>query len=149
MEPFAITVPDAALDDLAWRLRHARWPAELLVAGGEDRGRLDALHGLLERWRDGFDWRAQERALNALPQHRVTVDGVGLHAVWARSGRPDARALLLVNGWPSSFVEYRDVVAPLADTFDVVIPARPGYGFGSRARSPGLRRRRRGLRRSS
>ena len=136
--PFAIDVPAEVLDDLAWRLRRARWPARLLLAGGEDAGRLLALERLLTRWRDGFDWREQERLLNALPQHRVTVDGVVLHVVWARSERPGARPLLLVNGWPSSFVEYRDVVAALTapdagPTFDVVIPSRPGYGFSEPA----------------
>ena len=136
--PFAIDVPAEVLDDLAWRLRRARWPARLLLAGGEDAGRLLALERLLTRWRDGFDWREQERLLNALPQHRVTVGGVVLHVVWARSERPGARPLLLVNGWPSSFVEYRDVVAALTapdagPTFDVVIPSRPGYGFSEPA----------------
>jgi pimeloyl-ACP methyl ester carboxylesterase len=135
--PFTIDVAPEVLDDLAWRLRHARWPAQLLLAGGEDAGRLRALQGLLERWRDGFDWREQERQLNTLPQQRMTVDGMGLHVVWARSERPDARALVLLNGWPSSFIEYRDVVAPLTapdagPAFDVVIPARPGYGFSDR-----------------
>jgi pimeloyl-ACP methyl ester carboxylesterase len=139
--PFTIDVSPEVLDDLAWRLRRARWPRQLLLAGGEDAGRLLALQRLLERWRDRFDWRDQERRLNALPQRRVTVDGVGLHVVWARSERPDARPLLLLNGWPSSFIEYREVVAPLAapesgPAFDVVIPARPGYGFSD----PGLDR---------
>jgi pimeloyl-ACP methyl ester carboxylesterase len=139
--PFTIDVSPEVLDDLAWRLRRARWPRQLLLAGGEDAGRLLALQRLLERWRDRFDWRDQERRLNALPQRRVTVDGVGLHVVWARSERPDARPLLLLNGWPSSFIEYREVVAPLTapesgPAFDVVIPARPGYGFSD----PGLDR---------
>jgi pimeloyl-ACP methyl ester carboxylesterase len=136
--PFTIDVSPEVLDDLASRLRRVRWPRQLLLAGGEDAGRLLALQRLLERWREGFDWREQERQLNALPQHRVTVDGVGLHVVWARSERTDARPLLLLNGWPSSFVEYHAVIAPLTapsvgPAFDVVIPARPGYGFSDPA----------------
>jgi epoxide hydrolase len=138
LAPFAIDVPAAVLEDLDWRLRRARWPDRLLLAGGEDAARLEHVRRLLERWRSSFDWRAYERRLNALPQHRVVVDGIGLHVVWARSERPDARPLLLLNGWPSSFVEVEPVVARLTacaegPVFDVVIPTRPGYGFSDRA----------------
>jgi pimeloyl-ACP methyl ester carboxylesterase len=138
LPPFAIDVPDAVLEDLDWRLRRARWPDELLLAGGEDAARLEHVRRLLERWRSSFDWRAYERRLNALPQHRVVIDGIGLHLVWARSERPGARPLLLLNGWPSTFVEFEPVVARLTaptegPAFDVVIPTRPGYGFSDRA----------------
>ena len=35
-------------------------------------------------WRDGYDWRAQERLLNSLPQFKATVDDFGLHFVHLR-----------------------------------------------------------------
>lgn len=138
LTPFTIDVAPEVLEDLGWRLQRARWPQHPLVAGGEDAARLLQIQQLLERWRSGFDWRAHEQRLNRLPQYRVTVDGVALHVVWARSETPGARALLLLNGWPSSFIEFEHVVGPLttptsAPGFDVVIPARPGYGFSDPA----------------
>jgi pimeloyl-ACP methyl ester carboxylesterase len=134
MEPFRIDVPQRALDDLAWRLRHARWPRRLLVASGEDVFRLEQVERLLSRWRDEFDWREHERRINALPHYQATVGGIRLHFIWVKSVNPSARPLLLLNGWPSSFVEYLGVLGPLAEAgsgiaFDVIIPARPGYGF--------------------
>jgi pimeloyl-ACP methyl ester carboxylesterase len=136
--PFVIDVPGEVLKDLRWRLERARWPNALLVAGTEDAGRLNAVWRLLEGWRSTFDWRQHERRVNALPQYRIVVDGIGLHVVWARSKVPGARPLLLLNGWPSSFLEYERVIAALttpADglAFDVVIPTRPGYGFSDAA----------------
>jgi pimeloyl-ACP methyl ester carboxylesterase len=137
LAPFEIAVPDAVLEDLGWRLQRARWPDDLMVAGGEDRHSLTLVGELLEQWRSAFDWRAYERRLNALPQYLVAVDGVALHVVWVRSKSPGARPLLLLNGWPSSFVEYELVVSDLTEPadgtpFDVVIPARPGYGFSDK-----------------
>lgn len=131
--PFSVSVPQAVLDDLRARLEAARWPETLMVAGGERRERLEAIGGLLARWRESFDWRAWERRLAGVPQVRVEVEGVGLHAVWRRADRPDARALLLVNGWPSSFLEYLPVLDLLAADVDVVVPSRPGYGFSDPA----------------
>jgi pimeloyl-ACP methyl ester carboxylesterase len=136
--PFSIDVAPATLEDLARRLQRARWPADLLVAGGEDAARLHHMRRLLERWQGAFDWRAHERRLNALAQYLVTVDDIALHVVWVRSERPAAAPVLLLNGWPSSFIEYEQVVGPLTTpssgpAFDVVIPARPGYGFSDPA----------------
>jgi pimeloyl-ACP methyl ester carboxylesterase len=130
IEPFTIAVPDAVLDDLAERLARARVPARWLLAGGEREDRLDAIAALLARWRDGFDWRAHEARLNALEQLLVTVDGTALHVVrhGAGRGRPP---LLLTNGWPSSFAEYVPVLDALAEDFELIVPARPGYGFST------------------
>jgi pimeloyl-ACP methyl ester carboxylesterase len=131
---FRIDVPDEVLDDLRARLDRARWPDHLLVVGGEDRDRLRHVHRLWERWRSDFDWRGQERRLNELPQHLLEVEGTRLHVVHARSAVGPPRPLLLVHGWPSSFVEYARVIplltaGPPGPGFDVVVPTRPGYGF--------------------
>jgi len=34
---------------------------------------LTVLSELVAYWRDGYDWRAQEAALNALPQFQASV----------------------------------------------------------------------------
>ena len=68
--------------------------------------------------------------MNALPQIRATIDGVGLHAVHARSGAAGGAPLLLTNGWPSLIFEYAAIIPRLtAAGFDVVAPALPRYGF--------------------
>src|SRR5262245_875638 len=143
ISPFRIAVPDADLDDLAVRLDRARLPSSRLTEGGESPATLGRIEELIARWRIGYDWRAQERRLNALPHYRATVDGVGIHFIHRPGTGPSPMPLLLVNGWPSSFVEYLSVVDRLADpaayggdpldAFSVVVPALPGYGFSDRA----------------
>jgi pimeloyl-ACP methyl ester carboxylesterase len=138
-EPFRIDLPDAVLDDLAARLDHARPPAPPVTGGGESAETIKRIDELVAYWRTGYDWRAQERRLNAFPHYRATVDGVGLHFLHVRGTGPDPQPLLLANGWPSSFVEYLGVLGPLTDpaayggdpgdAFTVVVPALPGYGF--------------------
>jgi len=138
-DPFRIDVPEAVLDDLAARLKHARPPSPPLLDGGEGAETIKRVEELVAYWRDGYDWRAQERRLNALPQRRALVDGVAIHFVHLPGNGPDPLPLLLANGWPSSFVEYAGVLGPLtdpaayggdpADAFSVVVPAMPGYGF--------------------
>lgn len=84
-----------------------------------------------------FDWRGQEARLNALPQFRTEVEGVGLHFIHARADADDAVPLLITNGWPSSIFEYLDIIPRLrAAGFDVIAPALPGYGFSDRPTEP-------------
>jgi pimeloyl-ACP methyl ester carboxylesterase len=142
--PFTIEVPDDTLADLKERLARTRWPEEVSGAGWDYGTNLAYLRALCAYWRDGFDWRAQERALNELPQFRATVDGLGIHFVHLRGRGPDPLPLLVTHGWPSSFVEFRQLIPLLADpaahggsqadAFDLVIPSLPGFGFSDPAR---------------
>jgi pimeloyl-ACP methyl ester carboxylesterase len=148
MERFAIDVPEAVLQDLRERLGRTRWPDQVEGAGwdyGTERGYLQALCAY---WRDGFDWRAQERRLNRLPQFKARVGGLDLHFVHARGAGPDPFPLIITHGWPSTFAEPAELVGPLtdparyggdpADSFDVVIPSLPGFGFSERPLRRGL-----------
>src|SRR5205823_14624769 len=93
------------------------------------------------------DWRAQEKRLNAFDQFKTNIDGVDVHFIHQKSKHPNAMPLLLLNGWPSSIVEYEKVIGPLTDpvsyggraedAFDVVIPSMPGFGFSDKPRERG------------
>ena len=104
---------------------------------------LDYLRDLCAHWADGYDWRATERQLNLLPQFTTTIDGVDIHLVNLRSAHPDAIPLVLTHGWPGSFLEFEQVMAPLADgersaeSFHVVCPSLPGYGFSGKPTEAG------------
>jgi pimeloyl-ACP methyl ester carboxylesterase len=139
IRPYRIDIPQAEIDDLRDRLRRTRWAPELPGTGWERGVPTGYLRELAAYWADGFDWRAQEAALNAYPQFVTTVDGADLHFLHVRSAAADATPLLLIHGWPGSVVEFLDLIGPLtdpvahggsaADAFHLVIPSLPGYGF--------------------
>jgi pimeloyl-ACP methyl ester carboxylesterase len=144
---FEIRVEDAVLEDLRARLRRTRWPDQVEDAGWDQGTEREALRALAEYWADGFDWRAFERDLNALPQFKADVQGLGIHFVHQPAARGSGLALLVVNGWPSTFLEEVPLIPLLTDpqahgiagpAFDVVIPSLPGYGFSDRPREAGM-----------
>jgi pimeloyl-ACP methyl ester carboxylesterase len=138
VEPFAIAVDEEALEDLRARIRAARWPEP---APGEPWGQgtdLAYLQDVLAYWADGFDWRARERELNELSHFRADVDGVRIHFVHERAPGGDGIPLILTHGWPSSFLELLGLMPFLRDTFDLVIPSLPGYGFSERPTRTGV-----------
>lgn len=102
---------------------------------------------MVDRWRDGFDWRAQEARLNSFPQFRAEVAGTGIHFVHVRSSAERTVPLLVSHGWPGSFAEMLKLVPLLAGPsevtaagglgFDVVVPSLPGFGFSDRPSRPG------------
>jgi len=139
VSPFVIRVPDAALADLRERLARARFPDELDGSGWAYGTNLAYLKSLVAYWRDRFDWRAQERKLNQFEQFTTTIDGLRIHFLHRRSKQPGALPLLILHGWPGSFVEFAKIIGPLTeDAFDVVIPSLPGFGFSDKPRQPGF-----------
>ena len=141
IRPFRIDVPEDDLEDLRSRLANARWPARPRVDDWSRGVPVDYLKKLAEYWATGFDWRAQEAALNEIPQFTTEIDGQKIHFLHAASPEPDALPLILTHGWPSSPVEFTKLIGPLtdprayggdpADAFHVVVPSLPGYGFSN------------------
>ena len=132
---FRIDVPDEQLDDLRARLRGTRWPERETAP---DQGvSLAYMQELCTYWAEGYDWRATEARLNALPQFRTEVYGLGLHFIHVRSPNQDALPLVMTHGWPGSVVEFLKVIAPLSADFHIVCPSLPGYGFSDKPAAPG------------
>ena len=143
VQPFRVQVPEPDLADLRDRLRRARWPEPSPVTGWGQGIPLSTVRELCDHWADGYRWRDAEARLNAVPQFMVTVDGLRVHVLHARSPHPGALPLILTHGWPGSVLELVGLVRPLTDpprpedAFDVIIPSLPGYGFSEKPAGPG------------
>jgi microsomal epoxide hydrolase len=146
--PFRIQVPNAVLTDLKQRLTQARFPDELAGTGWTYGTDLTYLRQLTAYWRDRYDWRAQERRLNELPQFTTTIDGLEIHFVHWRSRAANAMPLVMIHGWPGSFLEFVKISDLLVDpsghggrdtdAFHLVVISLPGYGFSGKPREPGF-----------
>ena len=87
--PFAVDVPQAALDDLKARLALTRWPEKETVDDWDQGVPLAYAQELAAYWRDEYDWRGAEARLNSLPNYLATVDGLDIHFLHVRSPKPD------------------------------------------------------------
>ena len=60
---------------------------------------------LVKYWREEFSWQKQQTWLNThFNNFKLVVDGLNLHFVHHRSQHADAKPLLLIHGWPGSFI---------------------------------------------
>jgi epoxide hydrolase len=149
LSTFTVHVPQTELDDLKRRLAAVRWPDKETAADWSQGVPLAKAQALVDYWRTRYDWRRAESSLNALPQFRAQIDGLGIHFIHVRSKHEDALPIILTHGWPGSIIEFLQVIGPLTDptahggkaddAFHVVIPSLPGFGFSDKPTEAGWR----------
>ena len=109
---FKVSIPGSDIADLKQRLAQTRWPDAETTNDWSEGARQSNLQGLMEYWKTRYDWRRGENRINAWPQFRTLVDGLGIHFIHARSRHKDALPLLLTHGWPGSVVEFLKTIGP-------------------------------------
>ncbi|KAI0409267.1 Alpha/Beta hydrolase protein [Xylaria palmicola] len=130
-------------------IRNTRLPENEFVAAVESRNdtlstgiSLQTLKDLKQEWITSFNWDKEQASINKLPQFTVNIEGIDVHFVHQVSGSPNAIPIILLHGWPGTFLEMAPLVDLLATKsqahgkaantiFDVVIPSLPGFGFSS------------------
>ncbi len=148
IQPYTIYIADDTLDDLKERLARTRWPDEIEDADWDYGSNLAYIRELCDYWLNDFDWREQERRINEFDHYRADIDGLGIHFVHARGVGPNPIPLVITHGWPSTFVEMLKIIpllcdpashgADASDSFDVIAPSMPGYGFSDRSSRRGM-----------
>ena len=104
-------------------------PTSCRAPSGPTASRSPTSSELVDHWRTGYDWRAQEARINEHPQFTTTIDGQNVHFLHVRSPEPDALPLIATHGWPMSVVEYLDLIEPLTDPpATVATPPRRSTG---------------------
>jgi epoxide hydrolase len=144
---FKLSIPPGAIDDLKGRLVMTRRPNKETVGDWSQGVPLEKMKALADYWRSTYDVHRLEKRLNAFPQFRTQIDGLGIHFLHVRSKHPEARPIIMTHGWPGSVIEFLEVIAPLVDptthggapqdAFHVVIPSLPGFGLSDKPTAPG------------
>lgn len=103
---------------------------------------LNYLKELATYWGDAYDWRKQETVLNQFAHFKTEVDGIGIHFIYEHGKGTNPFPLLLTHGYPDSFYRFAKIIPMLIDpesfggraedSFDVVVPDLPGYGFSDK-----------------
>ena len=143
---FEVHVAQDVLDDLQIRLSQCRMPNEDAAADWRHGPPRDYMRRLVACWRIDFDWRAWEKLINRFQQRLVRIDDFSIHVIVETGSGTAPLPLVLTHGWPGSFLEFIDIIEPLAhperfggdaeDGFTVIVPSLPGYGFSSAPSAP-------------
>ena len=145
---FSIDIAPAVIDDLRRRVGHTRWPIDFANDQWAYGTNLDYLKELAGYWADGYDWYRHQRAMNQFANYKTTIQGVPIHFIHEAGKGPKPIPIILSHGWPWTFWDYEKVIGRLSDpaafggdardSFDVVVPSLPGFGFSTPLTVPGI-----------
>lgn len=140
-ENFSIDVSSEILHDLYGRLKNTRWTRGKDSLHWEYGTNKSYLKDFVSYWIEEYDWKAQEKLLNTYPQYKCNIDDVDIHFYHIKGKGENPVPLILSHGWPDNFIRYQKVIPLLTDparfgrdsndSFDVVIPSLPGFGFST------------------
>ena len=147
-ETFQVEVSELILDDLRHRLLQTRWPGEIEGSDWDYGTNLSYVKELCEYWRTTYDWRKHESRINSFNNLITDISDLKIHFIWEKGKGPNPIPLVITHGWPSTFTEMLDVIPMLTDptayggdandSFDVVVPSLPGYGFSGKPHAKGM-----------
>jgi pimeloyl-ACP methyl ester carboxylesterase len=146
--PFQIQISQETLDDLKNRLEKTVWIDKVENAGWDYGTNLEYMKELKDYWQNKYDWRKQETELNKFNHFKADVNGLNIHFIYEHGKGPNPQPIILTHGWPDSFYRYHKIIPMLTnpekyggnpeDSFDVIVPSIPGYGFSSHPHEPGM-----------
>ena len=147
-ESFDVKVPESILADLRNRLHQTRWPGEIQESGWDYGSNLSYVKELCEYWETEYNWRQHESRINSFNNLVTDIAGLNIHFIYEKGKGPSPVPLVITHGWPSTFAEMLDVIPMLTDpvsyggdakdSFDVVVPSLPGYGFSGKPAKKGM-----------
>ena len=146
VQPFQFYVADDVLEAITERVATYPWH-EMPNDGGWDYGtNMDYLKELCAYWVNEFDWRAQEKRLNSFSHFIAPIDDIRMHFIYEQGSGDAPMPLMISHGWPGSVAEFFNLIEPLAhperfggdprDSFTVIAPSLPGFGFSGRPPRP-------------
>ncbi|CAG8270903.1 unnamed protein product [Penicillium salamii] len=142
LQPFQIDL-SSNLPRMLDLVRTTRLPAQSpYISTGSSAGiSLGDLKALQDEWLTTFDWKKEEKSLNKFNHYTAQIEGLDIHFIHERSSSKDAIPLILLHGWPGSFLEFAPIINELTKTaksdsgkqiaFDVIVPSLPGFAFSS------------------
>ncbi|XP_076335451.1 epoxide hydrolase 1-like [Tachypleus tridentatus] len=149
IRPFVISVENKTLEDLNRRLDNAHLPESLDNVQFQYGFNSNYLEKVITYWRNTYDWRQEEKKLNEFDQFLTQVEGIDIHFLHVKPTVTNPKIkifpLMLIHGWPGSFVEFYKLI-PLLTTstddrdfvFEVICPSIPGYSFSEAPHQPGF-----------
>lgn len=131
VSPFTIHIADERLATIRAKVDAYDW-SQLPDAGGWRAGvGIRDLKRLVAYWQNHYDWRTVEQRLNQLPNFATEIEGERIHFLHVK-GDGSKPPVLLLHGWPGSYLEFEQLLAPLAaDGHDVIVPSLPGFAFSN------------------
>ncbi|KAE8165213.1 alpha/beta-hydrolase [Aspergillus tamarii] len=142
LHPFHVDIA-SGVPRMLDQIRNTELPEQFPYSGvGASLGiGLDDLKTLRTEWMTDFNWEREQDSMNELKHFTAAIEGLTIHFVHEKANASNAIPLLLIHGWPGSFLEFAPIIDQLTEeaqtstgkpvSFNIVIPSLPGFAFSS------------------
>jgi microsomal epoxide hydrolase len=146
IKPFKLRVSNKKIKEIYNKVKKYPWSNIQDMDGWEHGTNLKYLRKISKYWVTKFNWRKQEKKINRFSNYLTKIDGINIHFIREKGSGSNPMPLLILHGWPGSIVEFLDIIEKLAhperfggkkeDSFDVIAPSLPGFGFSESSKKP-------------
>ena len=143
---FNVNFTEKEISPIYQKIKDYPWNSIPDLEGWEHGTNKTYLKELCDYWINEFDWQKHEVEINKFQNLISNVDGTDIHFIKEKGTSPNSKPLLLMHGWPGSVIEFLHIIEKLAhpekfggnekDSFDVIIPSLPGFGFSGKPNKP-------------
>tara|TARA_B100001996_G_scaffold374485_1_gene353180 strand:+ start:1119 stop:2264 length:1146 start_codon:yes stop_codon:yes gene_type:complete len=146
IKKFKVSVSNNTLNNIYAKVKKYPWKNIQKMKGWEHGTNFEYLKKISKYWVTKFNWEKQERKINKFSNFLTKVDGINIHFIREKGSGSNPKPLLILHGWPGSIIEFLDIIKKLAhpekfggkkeDSFDVIVPSLPGFGFSESPKKP-------------
>ncbi len=146
MRDFKVNFTEKEIYLVYQKIKNYPWNTMPDLGGWEHGTNKKYLKELCDYWVSKFDWHKHEKLINNFENFITNVEGIDIHFIKKKGSNPNSTPLLLMHGWPGSVIEFLDIIDKLANpekygantknSFDVIVPSLPGFGFSGQPTKP-------------
>ena len=146
IKPFKVKASSKTINEIYNKVKKYPWNNIQDMNGWDYGTNYKYLKNISSYWVTKFNWRKQEKEINKFSNYLSKVNGVNIHFIKEKGSGSNPIPLLILHGWPGSVVEFLNIIEKLAhperyggkkeDSFDVIVPSLPGFGFSESTKKP-------------
>ena len=146
IKPFKVKISEKIIQNIYSKVKNYEW-YEIPDDRGWNYGtNLQYMKEISKYWVNKFDWRQTEKKINKFKNYKTVINGINIHFIYEKGSGNNSKPILLSHGWPGSIIEFLEIIEKLAhpekfggkkeDSFDVIVPSLPGFGFSQKLSKP-------------
>jgi len=146
VKPFKVNISEKIIQDIYSKIRQYPWRDISNLEGWEHGANFNYIREISNYWVKDFNWRKHEEGINKFANFLTKVDDIDIHFIQEKGSGSSPMPLLIMHGWPGSIIEFLHIIKKLAhpekfggnkeDSFDVIVPSLPGFGFSGKPSKP-------------
>jgi len=146
VKPFKVNISEKTILDIYSKIKKYPWNEMINIDTWKHGANLSYMKEISNYWVNDFNWKKYEAKINKFYNFTTKVVDTEIHFILEKGSGSNTTPLLLMHGWPGSIIEFLHIIEKLAhpekfggkeeDSFDVIVPSLPGFGFSGKLTHP-------------